>query len=149
MLFSILLGVMVVLGIVIVALILLQQGKGADAGAAFGSGASGTVFGARGSGGFLTRTTGVLMALFMVLAVVMAWMAQHGSVQGSSLMSGVGTQATAPAPAPVRAHQSAPAVRTTSLPSTTSGAGAGTTARPTHGPRGDVAGKKGHDHRLE
>lgn len=128
MLFSILLGVMVVLGIVIVALILLQQGKGADAGAAFGSGASGTVFGSRGSGGFLSRTTGVLMALFMVLAVVMAWMAQHSNVQGSSLMSGVATQATAAAPAPT--HQSAPAVRTTALPSTTSSATTGTSAGP-------------------
>ncbi|MGH7057969.1 MAG: preprotein translocase subunit SecG, partial [Acetobacteraceae bacterium] len=87
MLFSILIAVMVILGIVLVALILLQQGKGADAGAAFGSGASGTVFGARGSGSFLSRTTGVLMALFMILAVVMAWLGQHGAAKPSSLMA--------------------------------------------------------------
>jgi preprotein translocase subunit SecG len=87
MLFSILIGVMVVLGIVLVVLILLQQGKGADAGAAFGSGASGTVFGSRGSGSFLSRTTGVLMAAFMILAVVMAWLGQHGAAKPSSLMA--------------------------------------------------------------
>ena len=46
----------------IVTLVLLQHGRGADAGAAFGSGASGTVFGAQGSASFLTRTTGVLAA---------------------------------------------------------------------------------------
>lgn len=96
MLFSILLAVMVILGIVLIVLILLQQGKGADAGAAFGSGASGTVFGARGSSSFLSRTTGVLMAIFMILAVAMAWLGQHGAAnQPSSIMAG-GNQPAAP-----------------------------------------------------
>ncbi len=99
MLFSILIAVMVILGIVLIVLILLQQGKGADAGAAFGSGASGTVFGARGSGSFLSRTTGVLMALFMILAVVMAWLGQHGAAKPSSLMAQQPSTA-APASAP-------------------------------------------------
>lgn len=91
MLFSILTAVMVVLGILLVVLILLQQGKGADAGAAFGSGASGTVFGSRGSGSFLSKLTGVLMAAFMILAVAMAWLGQHGAAnQVSTLMAGGG-----------------------------------------------------------
>lgn len=56
----------------IVTLVLLQHGRGADAGAAFGSGASGTVFGAQGSASFLTRTTGVLAALFFVTSLGLA-----------------------------------------------------------------------------
>lgn len=56
----------------IIALVLLQQGRGADAGAAFGSGASGTVFGAQGSATFLTRATGVLAALFFTTSLGLA-----------------------------------------------------------------------------
>ncbi|HXG28240.1 MAG TPA: preprotein translocase subunit SecG, partial [Nevskiales bacterium] len=52
--------IQVLLALGIIGLVLLQQGKGADMGAAFGSGASGTVFGARGSANFLSRTTAVL-----------------------------------------------------------------------------------------
>ncbi|MGH8225735.1 MAG: preprotein translocase subunit SecG [Gammaproteobacteria bacterium] len=117
MLFSILIAVMAVLGIVLVALILLQQGKGADAGAAFGSGASGTVFGSRGSGSFLGRTTGVLMGLFMILALVMAWLGQHGSVRSSSVMAAA---AAASAATPVASS----ATQTLPMTSATSGAGA-------------------------
>ncbi|MGD8574231.1 MAG: preprotein translocase subunit SecG, partial [Gammaproteobacteria bacterium] len=63
MLHTILVIVQVFLSLGLIGLILLQQGKGADAGAAFGSGASATVFGARGSASFLSRTTAVLAAL--------------------------------------------------------------------------------------
>jgi preprotein translocase subunit SecG len=64
------------LAIGLVGLILIQHGRGADAGAAFGSGASATVFGARGSGSFLSRTTAVLAALFFVTSIVLAYYAQ-------------------------------------------------------------------------
>lgn len=113
MLFSILIAVMVLLGIVLIALILLQQGKGADAGAAFGSGASGTVFGSRGSGTFLSRTTGVLMALFMVLALVMAWLGRHGAVRSSSVMAAPASVSAA-APAASGATKTSPAGAVTS-----------------------------------
>ena len=53
----------------------MQHGKGADAGAAFGSGASSTVFGARGSGNFLSRTTTILAALFFVVCMALAYLA--------------------------------------------------------------------------
>ena len=62
----------VLLAIGIIALVLLQQGKGADAGAAFGSGASGTVFGAQGSATFLTRATAVLASLFFATSLGLA-----------------------------------------------------------------------------
>ena len=103
MLFSILIAVMVLLGIILIVLILLHQGKGADAGAQFGSGASGTVFGARGSSSFMTRTIGVLMTLFMVLALVMAWMARHGAVSSNSVMASAGAPPGASAPSGIPA----------------------------------------------
>ena len=61
----------------LIGLVLIQHGRGADAGAAFGSGASATVFGARGSGSFLSRTTAILAALFFVTSVVMAYYSQQ------------------------------------------------------------------------
>ena len=61
----------------LIGLVLIQHGKGADMGAAFGSGASATVFGARGSGNFLSRTTGILAALFFVTSMVLAYYASQ------------------------------------------------------------------------
>ncbi len=77
MLYNIILAVFVLISVALVGLILLQQGKGADAGAAFGSGASGTVFGSRGSASFLTRTTGILAALFFVLSLSLAFLSNQ------------------------------------------------------------------------
>ncbi len=65
--------------IAMVSLILLQHGKGADAGAAFGSGASATVFGATGSANFLSRATAVLAASWFVIAMALGWYALQGA----------------------------------------------------------------------
>lgn len=62
----------VLIAIAMVALVLVQRGAGATAGAAFGSGASGTVFGARGAGNFLTRSTWILATLFCAISLTMA-----------------------------------------------------------------------------
>ncbi len=70
--FTFLLVLQVVLGISVIALVLLQQGKGADMGAAFGSGASSTVFGARGGGSFFSRITGVLAAAFFINSLLLS-----------------------------------------------------------------------------
>lgn len=59
--------------VVLIGLILLQQGKGADMGAAFGSGASQTLFGSRGSANFLTRTTAILGTVFFITNLALAW----------------------------------------------------------------------------
>jgi len=64
----------VLISAAIIALVLLQKGKGADAGAAFGAGASGTVFGARGSANFLSRTTAVLAAAFFFSSLGLAYL---------------------------------------------------------------------------
>jgi preprotein translocase subunit SecG len=74
MLYSILIVAQVIISIGLITLVLLQQGKGADAGAAFGSGASSTVFGSRGSANFLSRSTAVLAALFFLNSLGMAFL---------------------------------------------------------------------------
>ena len=83
MLYSILVTVDVLLAIGIIGMVLIQQGKGADVGAAFGSGASGTVFGARGSASFLTHATAILVTLFFVNSLVLAYLASHRPVDES------------------------------------------------------------------
>ncbi len=70
--FSILLVVQIVVSVSIIALVMLQQGKGADMGAGFGAGASGTVFGSRGSGSFFTRATAILAAVFFINCLLIA-----------------------------------------------------------------------------
>ncbi len=83
MLYSILVTIDVLLAIGIIGLVLIQQGKGADVGAAFGSGASGTVFGARGAASFLTHTTAILVALFFINSLALAYLASHRPVAES------------------------------------------------------------------
>lgn len=74
---AILLVVQVLLSASLITLILLQHGKGADAGAAFGSGASATVFGAKGSGNFLTKTTAILATLFFITSMSLGYISSH------------------------------------------------------------------------
>ncbi len=64
----------VLLTISLIGLVLIQRGKGADMGAAFGSGASNTMFGSQGAASFLTRTTGVIATLFFVTSLSLAYM---------------------------------------------------------------------------
>ena len=77
MLYQILLIVYLVVALVLIGFILLQQGKGADAGASFGGGASGTVFGAAGAGNFLSRTTAILATAFFVISLVIGNINSH------------------------------------------------------------------------
>jgi preprotein translocase subunit SecG len=100
MLQQILLVIHVLLSASIIGLVLLQRGKGADAGAGFGSGASGTVFGARGSATFFSKTTAVLASCFFVTSLALAYMASHRSNAPKSLLERVPVTAPAPAAAP-------------------------------------------------
>ena len=84
----------VLIAIAMIAFILIQKGAGATAGAAFGSGASGTVFGSRGAGNFLSRTTWVLAALFCLISLTMAVMASRGNTAPET---DLGVVATTPA----------------------------------------------------
>lgn len=85
----------------VVALVLLQQGKGADAGASFGSGASGTVFGSQGSSTFLSRFTAILATAFFITSLGLAYVAKDKSDQQS--------QVGLPDPAVLEVQQSKPA----------------------------------------
>ncbi len=110
MLYNALVIVLVLVAFFLILLILLQQGKGADAGAAFGSGSSGTVFGAAGSANVLSRATAILAAIFFALALGMAYLARHSTPTSQSVMDQGAPAAatlvappaagTAPAPAP-------------------------------------------------
>lgn len=97
MLNNILLVVHVIISVSIVALILLQQGKGADAGAAFGGGSSGTVFGSQGSGTFLSRATAVLAALFFVTSLWLAYLAKTDQGEGDAFDEKFKIEQTIPA----------------------------------------------------
>jgi len=94
---SIVLMFHVAVALLIVALVLLQRGKGASAGSGFGSGASGTVFGARGSASFLSRATAVLATLFFVTSLSLAYLARQQTAP-TSLLERTAEEQTTTAP---------------------------------------------------
>jgi len=96
--YTILVVVQVLVAIALIALVLLQHGKGADAGAAFGSGASGTVFGARGSANFLSTATAWLAAAFFGISLALAYFVNARS-ESKSIVDGLAAPAVVPAPA--------------------------------------------------
>ena len=111
MLRGIILGVHVLLALMIIGLVLLQRGKGAEAGAGFGSGASGTVFGARGTSTLFSRLTAVFAALFFVTSLTLAYLGTRAPGEPTSVLERAAQAATvigpatpsqkaAPAPAP-------------------------------------------------
>jgi preprotein translocase subunit SecG len=106
----------VLIAAMIVGLVLLQRGKGADAGTGFGAGASGTVFGARGSATFFSRATAVLATLFFVTSLTLAYLAtQRPATAPSLLQSGSSPPVSQSAPPPPPTQ---PAGELPELPST-------------------------------
>src|SRR5512139_808863 len=105
----------VLLAVAIIGIVLLQRGKGADAGAGFGAGASGTVFGARGSANFLSRTTAVLATLFFLTSLGLTYLFSQQKAPTSVVDT---VQQTVPAPAPTTTPAPAPATDPTALPAT-------------------------------
>ncbi len=96
---SILLSVHILVALSLIALVLLQHGRGADVGAAFGAGASGSVFGSRGSASFLTRTTAVLAAVFFLNSMFLGYLSTQ-AVERTSVVDRVQTSEPAqPVPA--------------------------------------------------
>jgi preprotein translocase subunit SecG len=104
----------------IVALVLMQRGKGADAGAGFGSGASGTVFGARGARTALSRATAVLAAVFMISCLALTYLGTRKAEEPKSVLDTLAKPAAAAPVAP------APATSDTSGVGSAAGAPAGT-----------------------
>lgn len=75
--YTVLLVIYLLAAVGVIGLVLIQQGKGADMGASFGAGASNTVFGAGGSGNFLTRTTAILATVFFIASLALGRMSTH------------------------------------------------------------------------
>jgi preprotein translocase subunit SecG len=94
---GLILGVHVLLAMMIIGLVLLQRGKGAEAGAGFGSGASGTVFGARGTSTLFSKLTAIFAGLFFVTSLTLAYLGSHATAEPTSVLERA-AQAAAAAP---------------------------------------------------
>jgi preprotein translocase subunit SecG len=95
---TIVLTVQMLSAVAMIGLILIQHGKGADMGAAFGSGSSGSLFGASGSANFLSRTTAVLAAVFFVCTLALAYFGNLRPTSSGSVLERAGFSTPAPAP---------------------------------------------------
>jgi preprotein translocase subunit SecG len=115
------LAVQMLAALSMIGLILIQHGKGADMGAAFGSGSSGSLFGASGSANFLSRTTAVLAAVFFACTLLLAYFGNLRAPESGSVLERAATTAPAPAPAASGAAAQIPA---TAAPASGSGAAA-------------------------
>jgi len=127
---SVLLGLHVVVAATLIGFVLLQHGKGADMGAAFGSGSSGSLFGAAGSANFLSRTTAILATVFFLSSLGLTYLAANRGAPKDIMQQGVTQKAAQPAaksseipaPAPATAPTAAPAaVSPPSAPGSKSG----------------------------
>jgi len=133
---TIVLAVQMLSALGMIGLILVQHGKGADMGAAFGSGGSGSLFGASGSANFLSRTTGILAALFFACTLLLAYFGGSSLPRsGSSVLEGAGVTAPAPAGAASGAAQipatTAPASGSAAVPVPPAPAASGAAQIPT------------------
>jgi preprotein translocase subunit SecG len=105
MLRGIILAVHLLLALMIIFLVLMQRGKGAEAGAGFGSGASGTVFGARGTSTLFSKLTGIFAGLFFCTSLTLAYLGSHTAAEPTSVLeraakAAAAKQSTAPSVAP-------------------------------------------------
>jgi preprotein translocase subunit SecG len=98
----------------VIGLVLLQHGKGADMGAAFGSGASGSLFGATGSANFLSRTTAVLATIFFIATLTLTYLGSYKSAPSVGVLGGAATTAPVSAAAASQPAAASAAVATSS-----------------------------------
>ena len=99
-LMNVVVALQILAALVMIGLVLIQHGKGADMGASFGSGASGSLFGATGSANFLSRSTAVCAAVFFCCTLALAYVANTRTVtSGTSVLDRAGVVAPASAPA--------------------------------------------------
>ncbi len=120
---TVLLAAQLLSALAMIGLILIQHGKGADMGAAFGSGSSGSLFGASGSANFLSRTTAVLATVFFICTLALAYFGNARPASSGSVLerAGVSAPAATPEAVPGTASQipgtSVPAVAPSTVPS--------------------------------
>ena len=97
-LMNVVVALQIIAALVMIGLVLIQHGKGADMGASFGSGASGSLFGATGSANFLSRSTAVCAAIFFCCTLALAYASNNrASTAGTSVLDRAGSAASAPA----------------------------------------------------
>lgn len=142
---SIIVIVHLLVAIAVIVLVLLQHGKGADMGASFGSGASNTVFGSQGSANFLSRTTAVLVAIFFITSIGLAYYAKSKST--ASFFDRTAPAATQPAQQPAQpAVEEVPTVDHAPAPaSATDEAEANTTTAPQQIDQTDLDSQVNHE----
>lgn len=116
MLLNVILTMQILAALVMVGLILIQHGKGADMGAAFGSGSSGSLFGASGSANFLSRATAVLAATFFACTLALAYFGNAQPVSTGSVLENAALVAPAVAPVPAEAGSGAEGVAPPAAP---------------------------------
>jgi preprotein translocase subunit SecG len=133
--FTVILAVQMLTAIAMIGLILVQHGKGADMGAAFGSGSSGSLFGASGSANFLSRTTAVLATVFFACTLALAYIGNSRSPTSGSVLERA--QTTAPAPAASGAGQ----IPATSAPAAAPAASAAVPSAPAASGAAQIPGK--------
>ncbi len=98
---TIVLVVHILTAVVLVALVLMQHGKGADMGAAFGTGSAGSLFGSSGSANFLSRSTAVAAGVFFVTSLSLTYFSSHPAQQQGVMDKVNAIKKSAPVPAPV------------------------------------------------
>jgi preprotein translocase subunit SecG len=125
-LLTVILAVQMLSALGMIGLILIQHGKGADMGAAFGSGSSGSLFGASGSANFLSRTTAVLAAVFFACTLALAYFGNLRPVESGSILD----RPAGTAPAPVPAASGAAQIPATTAPAAGSGSSTPAPAAP-------------------
>jgi preprotein translocase subunit SecG len=116
--FTLVLAIQLLSALVMIGLVLVQHGKGADMGASFGSGASGSLFGATGSANFLSRSTAVCATVFFVCTLVLAYIGMGGKVgeSGGSVLDRPAAGASAPAGAGSASAPATGAIPTAPIP---------------------------------
>jgi preprotein translocase subunit SecG len=135
MLRMLLTAVQVFSSLAIVGLVLLQRGKGADAGAGFGAGASGTVFGARGASTALSRATAVFAAIFMINSLALAYLGTTAGKERPKTILEEAAESAKPAPATSAPPASPPAGAPASVPGAAPAAPPAPTPAPAQAPK--------------
>jgi preprotein translocase subunit SecG len=122
---TVLIGVHFLIAVALIGFILMQHGKGADMGAAFGSGASGSLFGAAGSANFLSRTTAILATVFFLSSLGLTYLATNHEAARDLMQQGVAPKAPAAVPKagelPQQAAPAAPAAPAPADPNSKAG----------------------------
>lgn len=129
-LLTLVLAAQILAALAMIGLILIQHGKGADMGAAFGGGSAGSLFGASGSANFLSRTTAVLATIFFICTLALAYFGNYRPAESGSVLDRAAVPATAPQPGASGPASQIPGGPASQIPGTSAPAAAPGAAAP-------------------